>query len=209
MESLITSVAGNDLQSTLSDQFVSVPGICQVDGEVIRTSKRYHYRLVLGTVGSPLKTVRGAKELLHATYDVLTGMLQSHMCTSLVTEPLTAMRDALAKDSRLHRDISVANIILVQEADRDVRRGYLIDWDASCRVDDAGDALEEGRAVSPLDPPEGLSSHKLIPGHLAIHVDPHARCHAGVLQTDIPGRYGVVTLRGPLLRVVVATPQLL
>ncbi|KAI0714070.1 hypothetical protein C8T65DRAFT_645395 [Cerioporus squamosus] len=119
----------NDLQSTGSDQFVSFPGICQVDGENIRTSKRHHYRLVMGTVGSPLKTVRGAKELLHAAYDVF-----------------TAMRDALAKDSRIHRDISVANIILVQEGDSDVRRGYLIDWDASCRVDDAGDAVEEGRA---------------------------------------------------------------
>ncbi|TFK82040.1 hypothetical protein K466DRAFT_444550, partial [Polyporus arcularius HHB13444] len=118
----------DDLQSTVSHQFVSFPGICQVDGLRISVSQRYHYRLVMGTVGSPLKTVRGAKELLHATYDVL-----------------TAMRDALAKDSRLHRDISVGNIVLVQE-EGDVRRGYLVDWDASCRIDDAGFALEEGRA---------------------------------------------------------------
>ena len=65
-----------------------------------------------------------------------------------------AMRDALAKDCRLHRDISVGNIILVQEEDSDVRRGYLIDWEASCRVDGTGNALEDGRAVSSLDSPE-------------------------------------------------------
>ena len=59
-----------------------------------------------------------------------------------------AMQDALAKDKRLHRDLSVGNIILVKEPDRNVRRGYLIDWDASIRVDKKGEALREGRAVS-------------------------------------------------------------
>ncbi len=147
-----SSATGSDLQSTVSHQFVSFPGICQVDGLRISVSQRYHYRLVMGTVGSPLKTVRGAKELLHATYDVLTGMDLSVRSTYYVlTDVLAAMRDALAKDSRLHRDISVGNIVLVQE-EGDVRRGYLVDWDASCRIDDAGFALEEGRAVSALHP---------------------------------------------------------
>ena len=59
-----------------------------------------------------------------------------------------AMRDALAKGSRLHRDISVGNIILVAERDRTVRRGYLVDWETSSKVDDTGMACHVGRTVS-------------------------------------------------------------
>ena len=58
------------------------------------------------------------------------------------------MRDALAKDSRIHRDLSVGNVILVQEGDPSTRRGYLIDWESSCKVDTAGEAVEVGRVVS-------------------------------------------------------------
>ncbi len=118
------------------------------------------------------------------------------------------MRDALAKDSRLHRDISVANIVLVQEDESDIRRGYLIDWEASCRVDDAGDALEEGRAVSSSDLSVNFTLTPVI-GHLAIYVYSHAPRRAGVLQAQNPGRYGIATLRRSLLRIVVATSQLL
>ena len=57
------------------------------------------------------------------------------------------MQDAFAKDKRLHRDLSAGNIILVKEPDHPVRRGYLIDWDASIRVDKKGEALQAGRAV--------------------------------------------------------------
>ncbi|KAH9897075.1 uncharacterized protein BXZ73DRAFT_16232, partial [Epithele typhae] len=47
---------------------------------------------------------------------------------------LTAMRDALARGGRLHHDISIGNIVLVQEPDSETRRGYLIDWELSSRV---------------------------------------------------------------------------
>ncbi|KAH9932694.1 uncharacterized protein BXZ73DRAFT_77412 [Epithele typhae] len=59
---------------------------------------------------------------------------------------LNAMRDALEKDSRVHRDISTGNIVLVKEAESDVRRGYLIDWELSCTLNDEGDAEATGRA---------------------------------------------------------------
>ena len=59
-----------------------------------------------------------------------------------------AMKDASRLDSRLHRDISIGNIILVKEPNRATRKGYLIDWDASCRVDESGAAIEPGRVVS-------------------------------------------------------------
>ena len=58
------------------------------------------------------------------------------------------MRDAVAKASRLHRDISVGNILLVRDGDLPWRRGYLIDWDASCPVSESGECLEAGRVVS-------------------------------------------------------------
>ena len=59
-----------------------------------------------------------------------------------------AMRETLGNDSRIHRDISVGNIILVKEPSATMRRGYLIDWETSCKVDDAGAATEAGRVVS-------------------------------------------------------------
>ncbi|OSD02406.1 hypothetical protein PYCCODRAFT_1459093 [Trametes coccinea BRFM310] len=77
------------------------------------------------------QTLRGTEELLYGTHDAL-----------------TAMKDAYTMDSRIHRDLSVGNIILVKEPDRMVRKGYLIDWEASDRVDDGGEALHAGRAVN-------------------------------------------------------------
>ena len=62
------------------------------------------------------------------------------------------MRDGLEKGCRLHRDISVGNIILVKEPDSSIRRGYLIDWDASCEANGTGEAVEIGRVVSVLYP---------------------------------------------------------
>ena len=58
------------------------------------------------------------------------------------------MQDALEKDSRVHRDISAGNIILVRDgADPNIRKGYLIDWESSCTVEDSGLATKAGRAV--------------------------------------------------------------
>lgn len=60
------------------------------------------------------------------------------------------MLDALSKDSRIHRDISAGNIILVRDQDSEEksrRKGYLIDWESSSHVDDAGVAVKPGRAV--------------------------------------------------------------
>ncbi|KAH9889367.1 hypothetical protein C8Q73DRAFT_623104, partial [Cubamyces lactineus] len=114
---------------TKTDQFSAEPWVLRLHEPKTPVSKRRHYRMVTRTVGSSLSSVRGTEELLHATYDIL-----------------LAMKDALAKDSRIHRDLSVGNIILVKEPDRAIRRGYLIDWDASERVDDKGQSLHAGRA---------------------------------------------------------------
>ena len=61
------------------------------------------------------------------------------------------MRDAMTHCARLHRDISIGNIVLVKESGSDVRRGYLIDWDASIQADEEGRAVEPGRTVSCIE----------------------------------------------------------
>ncbi|KAI0326085.1 hypothetical protein GY45DRAFT_1259707 [Cubamyces sp. BRFM 1775] len=127
-ESTSQSLQGK-AQDTRTDDFVDESWARRIDGNDVIVSKRRHYRLVTYTVGYSLKTLRGTEELLHATYDVF-----------------VAMRDAITRDRRIHRDLSVGNIILVKEPGQAVRRGYLIDWDASIRVDGKGEALEAGRA---------------------------------------------------------------
>ncbi|KAI9059508.1 hypothetical protein FKP32DRAFT_1634316 [Trametes sanguinea] len=127
--SLIMCWVGPVFQETQTNQFIKMPWCSRVNGKTIYVSRQRHYRLATHTVGQSLKTLRGTEELLHSTYDVF-----------------LAMRDALAKDSRIHRDLSVGNIILVKEHDRPIRNGYLIDWDASDRVDEKGESVQPGRA---------------------------------------------------------------
>ena len=57
------------------------------------------------------------------------------------------MQDARLKDERLHRDISLGNIILVRDPTRSVRRGVLIDWEVSSQVDANGVSLDRNRTV--------------------------------------------------------------
>ncbi|KAJ8462800.1 hypothetical protein ONZ51_g10666 [Trametes cubensis] len=85
-------------------------------------------KLTLGEVGYGLERLKGTRELLSATYDAF-----------------HAMRDASDKASRIHRDISVGNIVLVREVDGAPRKGYLIDWEMSDKVDEHGHALERAR----------------------------------------------------------------
>ncbi|OSC97322.1 hypothetical protein PYCCODRAFT_1428549 [Trametes coccinea BRFM310] len=125
----VSSEGGPGFQETMTNYHVRKPWASRVDGKAVNVHRRRHYRLVTHTVGQSLKMLRGTEELLHSTYDVF-----------------IAMRDALAKDSRIHRDLSVGNIILVKENDRAIRKGYLIDWDASDRVDEQGESLQAGRA---------------------------------------------------------------
>ncbi|OSC97321.1 hypothetical protein PYCCODRAFT_1440300 [Trametes coccinea BRFM310] len=120
---------GPGYQETMTNRYILMPWACRMSGKAVNVHRRRHYRLVTHTVGQSIKMLRGTEELLHSAYDVF-----------------IAMRDALAKDSRIHRDLSVGNIILVKETDRAIRKGYLIDWDASDRVDEQGESLQAGRA---------------------------------------------------------------
>ncbi|KAI0775526.1 hypothetical protein BD413DRAFT_688733 [Trametes elegans] len=117
------------LQITESDSYTQAWWACLVNEQEVHLHRRHHYRIITTPVGHGLSTVKSTEELLYATYDVF-----------------LAMRDAFNKDLGLHRDISESNIILVKEPDRTVRKGYLIDWDASDGVDEAGNSLQAGRA---------------------------------------------------------------
>ncbi|KAH9889878.1 hypothetical protein C8Q73DRAFT_705762 [Cubamyces lactineus] len=115
-------------QLTKTDRYDEEDWVCRVRGKEVVVSTHVHYRLVLGRVGYTLKTFRGTDELLRSTYDAF-----------------CAMRDALEKDARVHRDISVSNIILVREEEGAARRGYLVDWESSSRVDNKGFSLDRTR----------------------------------------------------------------
>ena len=107
----------DDLQTTRTDFFKDAPWIVPGGSNSSHISRRKHYHLVLGSVGYDIRFLRGTEELLHASYDVFTGK-----CAYLLwrrhslRKPPTAMRDALDKDSRLHRDLSAGNIILEMAA---------------------------------------------------------------------------------------------
>ncbi|TFY58525.1 hypothetical protein EVG20_g8114 [Dentipellis fragilis] len=72
----------------------------------------HHYRLVLETIGRPLKDFKSTKEMVRATYHAF-----------------LAHWDAYSLANILHRDISGGNILIVE--DKDTTRGILIDWDLS------------------------------------------------------------------------------
>ena len=63
-------------QTRTQDQLLELSSDWMCRGSVVdaQVSLRQHYRLVMGIAGYPLNNVRGANELLHATYDVFAGM---------------------------------------------------------------------------------------------------------------------------------------
>jgi hypothetical protein len=75
----------------------------------------YHYRLVLGSVGDPLKSFFSTWELVNAAKCALIGnILYISMTLRLITDDCSspAHRDAATKAKILHRDISLGNIMI-------------------------------------------------------------------------------------------------
>ncbi|KAL6302057.1 hypothetical protein BKA93DRAFT_794274 [Sparassis latifolia] len=120
------------LQYTQTDRFRHATWVCTGGENHKLPPPLVHYRLVLGTAGYPLQRFRGTKELLHATYDAY--------------EAMVAAFHAEPGKRRLHRDISVGNIILSKDphSGENIRRGYLIDWESSCLVTE-GEACDHSR----------------------------------------------------------------
>ncbi|KAI0823290.1 hypothetical protein BC628DRAFT_1340313 [Trametes gibbosa] len=117
------------LQETLTDRFIDKWWVCG-RRDVLRRKviKRVHYRLLLGLAGFNLLHMSGTAELLTATYHAFQGD---------VVDAQAACKSAYEVAGRLHRDVTPANIILYRDTSnptcsKDVRQGYLIDWDQSC-----------------------------------------------------------------------------
>lgn len=58
--------------------------------------------------------------------------------------PDLAIRAACTLTNRLHRDISVVDLILVRDHPDSVRKGHLIDWEVSSEVNDSGASQDAG-----------------------------------------------------------------
>ncbi|KAJ1663212.1 hypothetical protein GGF38_003223, partial [Coemansia sp. RSA 25] len=79
---------------------------------------RAHRRIVMSTIGEPLRKVRGVKEFVTVLHDAM----QCHY--------------AITKHCRiLHRDISENNVLVVRQEDGAVR-GLLIDFDCAIDIDE-------------------------------------------------------------------------
>ncbi len=99
----------------------------------------------------------------------------AEMLVSLFLMPSLAMKDARTLANRLHRDISVGNIILVRDHPGSVRKGYLIDWEVSSEVDDSGTSLDAGRMVCCINYLQCDSQVCRI-GNVALHVETRTFC---------------------------------
>lgn len=106
-----------------------------------------HYRVAFTEVGYPLSYLLGTKELIHATLTAFYGKLVYVYKRDIDLTKYVAALGALRKSKRLHRDISINNIILVRKGS-EVRVGILIDWELSCKSDRTGTAREYSRTVS-------------------------------------------------------------
>ncbi|KAI0935419.1 hypothetical protein AcV7_003854 [Taiwanofungus camphoratus] len=138
-------------QCTRTDDYVASKWLCTGDSEneqrKIVVTPHVHYRLTLSTVGYALQTFRGSEELLHCTYGAFHAMLE-----------------ARNKNNRLHRDISLGNIIMVKEPSSHIRKGYLIDWELSCYIDRDEEARQYERTGT-----WQFMSAKVLSGDKALH----------------------------------------
>ncbi len=135
------------MQCSIVDEYCSDPWVSRIAGNKVIVGKYWHYRMVLNTVGYGLSRINGTEELLYAAYDVFHGACVVTLWPRKALTQHVALNDAHEHALRLHRDISIGNIVLVREQGREIRRGYLVDWDASCETDHAGEAVDVGRAV--------------------------------------------------------------
>lgn len=103
--------------------------------------------MVSKTVGFPLSDFTDARELFLALQDVLEGACFPISLYSLLMSS-AAIIAAYEKCQRLHRDVSLDNIILYRSKKGERRRGVLIDWEFSVPVSREGKARDYHRSVS-------------------------------------------------------------
>ncbi|KAL5499276.1 hypothetical protein ACEPAH_1794 [Sanghuangporus vaninii] len=117
-------------QCTRTHDYIDAPWVCKCLRESLRLRvfKHTHYRVVLKQAGYPLRTFRGSRELFGASHDAL-----------------RAINSARTRCKRLHRDVSIDNIILYRFETSQPRRGLLIDWEFSVLVDEYGKAKDDAQ----------------------------------------------------------------
>ncbi|GBE84618.1 hypothetical protein SCP_0605970 [Sparassis crispa] len=137
------------LQRTLTDRFQQAHWVCKL--EQIPQPPLVHYRLVLGTVGYGLQRFEGTQELLQGTFDAYQAILGAFNLEDVTKR-------------RLHRDVSIGNIILFRDpkGTNTKRYGYLIDWGLSCLVTEEGEACDHTKAGTLQFMSQRILSHKKV-----------------------------------------------
>ncbi|OCB91436.1 hypothetical protein A7U60_g1314 [Sanghuangporus baumii] len=120
------AVAGT-VQCTRMNDYISQYWVCEClrDRLCLRVYRHTHCRVVLKQAGYPLRTFNGSRELFGGARDAL-----------------EALDSAYRQCRRIHRDVSLDNIILYRAEVPQPRRGLLVDWEFSTVVDDAGKAID-------------------------------------------------------------------
>ncbi|KAI0363870.1 hypothetical protein BV20DRAFT_83565 [Pilatotrama ljubarskyi] len=106
--------------------------------------ERSHMRIVVDDVGRPLTQFHCARELVQAIRDAIVGH-----------------RQAREKAQVLHRDVSIGNILIVDEVNEKGFCGFLHDYDYSSIESDEDEGYASSSSASPLQTAENAnSSHK-------------------------------------------------
>jgi len=144
-----TLLCGDDIQGewqqTVTDAYTNKPW--NIGGVAKSFQRRQHIRFATDKVGFPLGSFSRSKTMVIAIRDALMGwwiILYVYMLLILTIIFYPAHKDAFERCRILHRDISVANILI----NRDKDGGFLNDWDLASNVDDMQkDARQQHRTV--------------------------------------------------------------
>ncbi|KAL5522450.1 hypothetical protein ACEPAG_8466 [Sanghuangporus baumii] len=117
-------------QCTRTNEYIEASWVCECLRENLcaHVSRHTHCRVVLKQAGYSLRTFRGSREL----FDGARGALE-------------ALDSAYKRCRRIHRDVSLDNIILYRSVASEPRRGLLVDWEFSTLVDENGKAMDDLR----------------------------------------------------------------
>ncbi|KAL5495953.1 hypothetical protein ACEPAH_3185 [Sanghuangporus vaninii] len=117
-------------QCTRTNEYIEAPWVCECLRENLcaHISRHTHCRVVLKQAGYSLRTFRGSRELFYGARDAL-----------------QALDSVYKRCRRVHRDVSLDNIILFRSVSSEPRKGLLVDWEFSTLVDETGKAVDDLR----------------------------------------------------------------
>ena len=122
VRAVATLIAGGDVAGhrTVSQRYLNKDGY--------DLSERIQTRLIFKEVGRPLGTYCNSPELISLVTQALIGAPFCH-CLQLFSNIFLGHQQAWVKAGVLHRDVSVANILIDVESAPGVPRAILNDWD--------------------------------------------------------------------------------